>query len=69
MTARDILKAGPCTAPELAAVLGISLHNANARLQNLARKGVAVRTDRAVIGGREGRGRYPHLWEIVDGRR
>ena len=39
MTARDCL---PCTAPELAAVLGITLHCANARLQNLARKGAAV---------------------------
>lgn len=66
MTARECL---PCTAPELAAVLGISLRNANARLQALARKGAAVRTDRAVIAGRQGRGRYPHIWELTPGNR
>ena len=71
MTARDCLKDGPCTAPELAAELGITLRQANARLQALARKGAAYRTDRAVIrcgATGPGRGRYPHLWELVDKR-
>lgn len=63
MTARECL---PCTAPELAVIIGCTVRQANARLQALARKGAAYRTDRAVIApDRTGCGRRPHLWELT----
>ncbi len=65
MTARECLTAGPCTAPELAAILGITLAQANGRLQALARKGAAVRSNRACPPIDKTRGRYPHIWEIT----
>lgn len=55
----------PCTAPELAASLGITLRLANARLQDYARRGLAQRTDAAVIPLQKRRGRHPHLWVLV----
>lgn len=60
MRALDLL---PATAPETAAVLGITVRLANARLQDYARRGLARRTDRAVVPLEKRRGRHPHIWE------
>lgn len=57
----------PCTAPELAAQLGITLRLANARLQDYARRGLAQRTDAAVVPLQKRKGRHPHLWVAVIG--
>ena len=59
MRTQDLL---PATAPEIAAELGISTRQANARLQDLHRRGIAHRTDRAIPPTEVTRGRYPHLW-------
>lgn len=53
----------PATAPEIAAEFGITTRQANARLQDLRARGLAVRTDRAVPPSEKTRGRYPHIWE------
>ena len=55
----------PCTAPELAAQMGITLRLANARLQDYARRGLAQRTDAAVVPLQKRKGRHPHLWVSV----
>lgn len=64
MRALDLL---PATAPEVAAVLGITLRLANARLQDYARRGLAQRTDRAVVPLERRKGRHPHIWVPVIG--
>jgi predicted ArsR family transcriptional regulator len=60
MTALELL---PATAPQIARLLGISVRLANARLQDYGRRGLARRTNRAVIPLQKKRGRYPHIWE------
>jgi len=53
----------PATAPEIAAVAGCTLRQANARLYDLGKRGLARRTDRAIVPLEKRRGRYPHIWE------
>jgi len=67
MRALDLL---PATAPEVAALLGITLRLANARLQDYARRGLARRSDLAVIPLQKRKGRHPHIWvsTVIAGR-
>ena len=62
MSIRNLL---PATAPEIAAIVGITVRQANGRLQSLAQKGAARRSNRAVPPLDKTRGRYPHIWELV----
>ena len=62
MSIRNLL---PATAPEIAAIVGITVRQANSRLQSLRNKGAARRTDRAIPPTDKTRGRYPHIWELI----
>ena len=56
----------PATAPEIAAEFEITTRAANSRLQDLKHRGIARRTDRAVPPTEKHRGRYAHIWELVN---
>jgi hypothetical protein len=53
----------PCTMSELAASLGITLHQANGRLDGAKKRGRVKRTDRSLPSTT--RGPKPHLWVEV----
>ena len=62
MRTQDLLLA---TAPEIAAEFGITTRAANSRLQDLKYRGIARRTERAVLPIQKQRGRYAHIWELI----
>lgn len=62
MRTQDLL---PATATEIAVICGITTRQANARLQDLAVRGVAVRSNRAVPPIDRHVGRWPHIWELI----